>query len=38
MIRRREFVLAGVLLALVRADAAFADAAAKAFLEKIYAA
>jgi Protein of unknown function (DUF3828) len=37
MIRRREFV-AGAILVLVQADAARADAAAKAFLEKIYAA
>lgn len=38
MITRRKFVLAGAMLALVRADVASADPAAKAFLEKIYAA
>jgi Protein of unknown function (DUF3828) len=37
MIGRREF-LAGAMLALVQADAARADDAAKAFLEKIFAA
>jgi hypothetical protein len=38
MIGRRELLLAGVSLALLQAGAAFADPAAQAFLEKIYAA
>jgi len=38
MITRRKLIFAGAALALVQADVARADPAAKAFLEKIYAA